>query len=150
MLEGLEVKGAGFFDIEPVCCGFVEGFSDSSGVPGDLFGHTAEMLSVICLWIEFPVSPYPTLTHVPPSLLLSTAIVFAPHCPLALLAQASPPLPPPMTRKSHSLLMGAMIADEAEKWREKAASLGTAGADTLWPRARNRRVGDSLTVIRNL
>lgn len=53
-----------------------------------------------------------------------------------------------MTRKSHSLLMGAMIDEEREKCREKAASLGTAVADTLWPRTRNRMAGDSLTVIR--
>lgn len=31
--------------------------------------------------------------------------------PDALLADASPPLPPPMTRKSHSLTIGAIVVD---------------------------------------
>ena len=43
-------------------------------------------------------SSHPKLTQVPPSRLLSTAIVLAPHCPLALRADARPPLPPPITR----------------------------------------------------
>jgi len=65
----------------------------------------------------------PTLTQVPPSFLLSIAIVFAPCTPLALRAQARPPLPPPMTRKSHSLVTGAMLMEEDEKCREKEESL---------------------------
>ena len=55
---------------------------------------------------------YPTLTQVPPSLFASTAMVFAPWIPDALLADASPPDPPPITRKSHSLTIGAIVADE--------------------------------------
>ena len=57
-------------------------------------------------------------------------MVFAPHCPLALLAHASPPLPPPMTRKSHSLLIGAMTVEELEKCRERPESLDSAVAVT--------------------
>lgn len=55
---------------------------------------------------------HPTFTQVPPSLFASTTIVFAPWMPDALLAQASPPDPPPITRKSHSLVIGAMVVDE--------------------------------------
>jgi hypothetical protein len=66
---------------------------------------------------------YPTFTHVPPSLLASTAIVLTPYMPLALLAQASPPLPPPMTKKSHSFTIGAMILVVLEKCRETETSL---------------------------
>jgi hypothetical protein len=69
---------------------------------------------------------YPTLTQVPPNLLLSMAIVFAPCCALALRAQAKPPLPPPMTRKSHSLVTGAMFAPGAENCREREESLEVA------------------------
>lgn len=54
---------------------------------------------------------YPTLTQVPPSLFASTTMVFAPWMPDALLADASPPDPPPMTRKSHSLTIGAIVVD---------------------------------------
>jgi hypothetical protein len=43
------------------------------------------------------------------------AIVFAPYIALAFRAHASPPLPMPITRKSHSLLMGAMAGVEEEK-----------------------------------
>ena len=39
-------------------------------------------------------------------------MVFAPWIPDALLADASPPDPPPITRKSHSLTIGAIVADE--------------------------------------
>jgi hypothetical protein len=72
--------------------------------------------------MEF-IYPNPTLTQVPPNLLLSMAIVFAPWTPLALRAQAKPPLPPPMTKKSHSLVTGAILVGEDEKCREKDKSL---------------------------
>lgn len=42
--------------------------------------------------------------------------------PLALLAQASPPLPPPMTKKSHSFTIGAMLLVVLEKCRETEMS----------------------------
>ena len=66
---------------------------------------------------------YPTLTQVPPKRAFSTAIVFCPYCPLALLAAARPPLPIPSTRKSHSFGTGAMIEGVVEKWREMEAAL---------------------------
>lgn len=130
VLESLHVEGGGFFDLEAVCSCFMESLGDGRSVPCDFFRYTATARLGTFL-SQYRSNTYPTLTHVPPSLLLSTAIVFAPHCPLALLAQARPPLPPPITRKSHSLLIGAMIAEETENWREKAASLGTAEAGTL-------------------
>ena len=42
-LEGSEVEGGGFFDVEAVGCGFVESFGDGGGVPGDFFGHAADV-----------------------------------------------------------------------------------------------------------
>lgn len=45
---------------------------------------------------------------------------------LALRAQARPPLPPPMTRKSHSFATGAMCVGENEKCRENEESLEVA------------------------
>jgi hypothetical protein len=70
------------------------------------------------------MSSNPTLTQVPPNFLLSIAIAFAPCTPLALRAQARPPLPPPITRKSHSLVTGAILVGEDEKkCREKEESL---------------------------
>lgn len=53
-------------------------------------------------------------------------MVFWPYMPLALLAAARPPEPIPMTRKSHSLGVGAMIAGVVEKWRDRVAVLDTA------------------------
>ena len=49
VLKGRKVERAGFFDIEPIRCRLVKGFGNSSGVPGDLLGHTAGMLSVMRL-----------------------------------------------------------------------------------------------------
>lgn len=92
-------------------------------------------------------TPYPTLTQVPPNRLLSTAIVFAPHCPLARRAHARPPLPIPITRKSHSLLMGAMTAEEAEKCREMLETLGSAVAAERYVEERRRIEKDSLAAL---
>ena len=66
----------------------------------------------------------------PPDLLFSTSKVFAPYQPDALLAAPLPPLPPPITMKSYSFGVGAMILDVAEScrekdWRREAASGGT-------------------------
>jgi len=41
-----------------------------------------------------------------------------PYLALAMRAEARPPLPPPMTRKSVSLEMGAMTDRLVDKWRE--------------------------------
>ncbi len=71
-------------------------------------------------------------------------MVFTPHCPLARRAHARPPLPPPMTRKSHSLLMGAMPAEETENCREILESLKSAIGALKGPEARNTVVKDSL------
>lgn len=72
---------------------------------------------------ECRIEAYPTFTQVPPSLLASIAIVLTPYMPLALLAQASPPLPPPMTKKSHSFTIGAIVLVVFEKCRETETSL---------------------------
>ena len=72
-------------------------------------------------------------------------MVFTPHWPLALRAQARPPLPPPMTRKSHSLLMGAMAVGEKEKCREMLESLGSAVAAVRGKEERKKIEKDSLT-----
>jgi hypothetical protein len=45
-------------------------------------------------------------------------IALAPYRELAARAEARPPLPPPMTRKSVSFEMGAMARDVCEKWRD--------------------------------
>ena len=66
---------------------------------------------------------HPTFTHVPPSQRLSMAIVFAPWIPLALRAHAKPPLPPPMTKKSHSFVVGAIFVAEFENCREMLVNL---------------------------
>jgi hypothetical protein len=74
--------------------------------------------------------------------LLSTAITFAPYQPLALLAQASPPLPPPITRKSHSFVTGAILAgaDEEEMCREREESLVDAVLEAVFVTGRARKV----------
>ena len=92
--------------------------------------------------------PYPTLTQVPPSLLLSTAIVFAPCLPLALLAQASPPLPPPMTRKSHSLVTRAMLDVERVKCLEKIESRRDGAAPKLPLTIREAKGKGTLALLR--
>jgi hypothetical protein len=46
-------------------------------------------------------------------------IALAPYLALAARAAPSPPLPPPITRKSISLEMGAMASEVAEKCRER-------------------------------
>lgn len=63
---------------------------------------------------------HPTLTHVPPSRFPSITIALAPYRALAARAAPSPPLPPPITRKSVSLEIGAMASEVAEKCRESA------------------------------
>lgn len=68
---------------------------------------------------EKAASTNPTLTHVPPSLLPSMTIALAPYRALAARAAPRPPLPPPITRKSVSLEMGAMASEVAEKWRDR-------------------------------
>ena len=72
---------------------------------------------------------HPTFTHVPPNRALSIAIVFAPCIPLALRAQAIPPLPPPITKKSTSFVVGAILPTETENCRDTPASLVVALAD---------------------
>lgn len=47
--ECLEVEGGGFFDLKAIGCGFVEGFGDGGGVPGDFLGYAAGWLSVMFL-----------------------------------------------------------------------------------------------------
>ena len=91
---------------------------------------------------------YPTFTHVPPRRLFSTAIVLAPYMPLALRAQARPPLPPPMTKKSHSFGIGAMTEDDEENCRVRVYMRFAAAV--LEEAARMRREGargDSLSVF---
>ena len=51
-----------------------------------------------------------------------------------------------MTRKSHSLLMGAMIFREVEKWQEMADSLGVAVVAKRLLAARRMFNGDSLSI----
>ncbi len=51
-----------------------------------------------------------------------------------------------MTRKSHSLLMGAMIFGEVEKWWEMADSLGVAVAAKRLLADRKLVEGDSLSI----
>jgi hypothetical protein len=48
---------------------------------------------------------------------------------LAARAAARPPLPPPITRKSVSLEMGAMARDVCEKWRDIVLMRLAAGMD---------------------
>jgi hypothetical protein len=67
-------------------------------------------------------------------------MVFAPCTPLALLAHARPPDPPPMTRKSHSFVMGAMMLAEDENCRERDESLAEAVFEAVPGTARVRRV----------
>lgn len=62
---------------------------------------------------------YPTLTHVPPSLFDSTIMALVPNFPLAMRAAPRPPLPPPMTRKSVSLEIGAMVREDEENCLER-------------------------------
>lgn len=73
-------------------------------------------------------------------------MVFAPYTPLALRAEARPPLPPPITRKSHSFGVGAIVVDEVENWREKADSLVFASLEGLTIRRKGVKV-DSLTAM---
>lgn len=61
---------------------------------------------------------YPTLTQVPPRRFDSITIALTPNLELAARADARPPLPPPRTRKSVSLLTGAMILEVVDKWRD--------------------------------
>jgi len=126
VLEGGPVEGSSLLNREAIGLGFVDGLLDGGGVPGNLLGHTS-------VWSmserEDDVrddATYPTLTQVPPSLEFSTAMVFMPYWPLALLAAARPPLPIPMTRKSHSLGVGAMMGCVVEKWRVTFESLEVA------------------------
>ncbi len=97
-------------------------FCERRSVPGDLLWYTSACFLATDIWLWRHHS-HPTLTQVPPSLLLSIAIVFAPCTPLALRAQARPPLPPPITRKSHSFVIGAIFAAEDENCREREESL---------------------------
>ena len=90
---------------------------------------------------------YPTLTQVPPKRPLSIAMVFAPCCPLALRPQARPPLPPPITKKSHSFVMGAINTEGDENWRVSVVSLGSAVVPVDGLRTRKRVEGDSLTAV---
>lgn len=53
----------------------------------------------------------------------SIAMVFAPYAALAFLPQAKPPLPPPITKKSHSFCMGAMAEPDVPNCRDTAESL---------------------------
>lgn len=81
------------------------------------------------------------------------AIVLAPYIPLALLAHANPPLPPPITKKSHSFCMGAMMPGEEEKWRVTADNLLDASLDPVpavmeGRKTRGRSEVDSLTALR--
>lgn len=117
MLECGPVEGSGLLDGETVGLGLVDGFLDGGGVPGDLLGNTSVGVGQRLSGNEGNSATYPTLTQVPPSLEFSTAMVFMPYMPLALLAAARPPLPIPMTRKSHSLGVGAMIGRVVENWR---------------------------------
>lgn len=73
-------------------------------------------------------------------------MVFAPCCPLALRAQARPPLPPPITKKSHSLVMGAITVDVDENWRDSEVSRGSAVVLADGLKMRKRDGEDSLTV----
>jgi hypothetical protein len=81
--------------------------------------------------------------------LLSIAIVFAPCTPLALRAQARPPLPPPMTRKSHSLVTGAILVGQDEKCREKDVSLVFAVFEAVLGMELTRRAIDFMRGCRN-
>lgn len=73
------------------------------------------------------------------------AIVLTPYIPLAFLAAARPPLPPPMTKKSHSLGTGAMIEIVLEKCRVKSAARRTVGECGDKRKYRNgAETGDSL------
>lgn len=100
VLERRPVERCGLFYGEAICFCFVKSLSDGGCVPCDFLGNTSAsyQLSSSSSFESMIYATHPTLTHVPPSRLLSIAIVFAPHCPLALRAEAKPPLPPPMTR----------------------------------------------------
>lgn len=65
---------------------------------------------------------YPTFTHVPPNRFDSTIMALVPNLPLAMRAAPRPPLPPPMTRRSVSLEMGAMMREEEENCLERDAN----------------------------
>lgn len=65
---------------------------------------------------------YPTFTQVPPSRPLSMIMALTPYFDEAHRAAPSPPLPPPMTRKSVSLEMGAMVKRVEAKCRERVTS----------------------------
>lgn len=92
-------------------------------------------------------STYPTLTQVPPSLLFSMIMAFTPYIPLARLAHASPPLPPPTTRRSVSFVVGAIFACGDEKCRDSDATRAAAVLDGLAIRNREARRRDSLSVV---
>lgn len=84
---------------------------------------------------------HPTLTHVPPSRLPSMTIALVPNLALAARAAPRPPLPPPITRKSVSLEMGAMARDVCEKWREIVLIRLAAGMDESKGRLANSERG---------
>jgi len=71
--------------------------------------------------MEEKKNTHPTLTQVPPNRPDSMIMAFVPNLELAIRADARPPLPPPMTRKSVSLDMGAMLRCEVEMCRDMLA-----------------------------
>jgi hypothetical protein len=124
LLECGPVKWSCLFHRKAICLRLMYAFRESGSVPYDFLRHTSiQYLVKRSNAKEGLISSNPTLTHVPPNFLLSIAIVFAPCTPLALRAQARPPLPPPMTRKSHSFVTGAILVGKDEKCREKDESL---------------------------
>lgn len=41
MFEGFVIKRGDFFNVEAIRFGFMQGFGDGGGIPGDFFGYTA-------------------------------------------------------------------------------------------------------------
>jgi len=74
-------------------------------------------------------------------------MALAPYMPLALRAAARPPLPPPMTRKSHSFGTGAMVEAEEENWRVRDVIRLVAVRAGVEKVSREAAKGDSLSVI---
>lgn len=106
--EGCPVEGGCFLEGEAVGACFTHCFGEGRGVPGDFLGDASGGVSVdsvyrwcwrsdlLRLLMELRET-YPTLTHVPPNLLLSIVMALAP-CWAARRAEATPPEPPPMTK----------------------------------------------------
>ncbi len=93
---------------------------------------SALQLAMLARKANWLAQHYPTFTQVPPNRAPSITMALTPNLELAIRAEASPPLPPPMTRKSVSFEMGAMVGREVDKCRDRPDSRMM----LLWRRSR--------------